>query len=337
MTTFLSRMNAGVRAFRAAYKSPESEGGYTYEPPKPMAWSYHNADEAWLATVDRIMSEGNDVGDRTGVGTRSVFGHGLKIPLTRDGRNTLPVVSIKKTGWKTAIGELQWMLSGSNQLQDLLKKNIKIWSEWPHAKYNAFNNENMSLADFEKRILESNSFAAAWGVIEPCYGTQMRNFAGRDQMQMLVDGIKNNPSSRRLIWSLWEPEFISISGTSGLPPCHYRGAVNVVDGVLSLEVGMRSWDVGLGGPFNIAQYGWFAHVLAELTGNKPGDLLFFASDTHLYQNHIDILSGILDREPKPDPFFNWIKKPTSLDDLSVDDFSIEGYDPHPFLPMPVAV
>lgn len=300
-----------------------------------------SADEAWHATVSRILKEGVGGDDRTGTGTRAVFGHMVRMPLTRDGQDILPVVSLKKTGYRDAIAELQWMLSGSNSLRPLLELGIHIWTDWPKAAFEKETGEAVTRDEFEARILSDDAFAAKWGVIDPCYGTQMRHYPTSegpfDQMSQLIDEIRANPNSRRLIWSLWQPSLTVVKGGTGLPPCHYEGQVSVKNGRLSLLVTMRSWDSGLGQPYNQAQYGWFAHLLARMTGNEPGDLIMASHDTHLYANHLDPITTVLDREMRPDPVITWKRDPKSLDDLSMDDFEVTGYEPHPFLRLPVAV
>jgi thymidylate synthase len=340
-TTFLDRMRNGMAAFRQAYAENANDQPAATKLPGFIGLDATCADEAWLWTVRRILDEGIGGDDRTGTGTRAVFGSMVRMPLTRDGADVIPVVSIKKTNHRDAIAELQWMLSGSDSLVPLLKQGIRIWSEWPQAAYNKATGSELTKFEFEKRVMEDADFAAEWGVIDPCYGTQMRRYptaAGPfDQMSQLIDEIRASPNSRRLIWNLWSPNLTVVKGGTGLPPCHYEGQVSVKNGVLDLIVTMRSFDVGLGWGYNTSQYGWFAHLLARMTGNRPGSLVMASHDTHLYANHIDPISTILDREARPDPTIAWNRTPTSLDDLSMADFVIQGYDPQPFLKLPVAV
>lgn len=339
MSRFLDRLKTAVMGFREGFA--ESDFSWDAPAPKPLGYSVSCADEAWLTTINRIIEEGVGGDDRTGTGTRAVFGHILRIPLTREGRDVLPVVSIKKTGYMDAIAELQWMLSGSNSLVPLLRQGIHIWTDWPKAAYEKATGEVLDRKEFERRVLEDSEFASRWGMIDPCYGTQMRHYPTADgpvdQMSALIREIIENGSSRRLIWSLWHPSLTTVKGGTGLPPCHYEGQVSVKNGRLSLLVTMRSWDCGLGQPYNQAQYGWFAHLLARMTGNEPGDLIFVSHDTHLYANHIEPIVGILDRDARPDPVLTWKRIPKSLDELSMDDFEVTGYDPQPFLRLPVAV
>ena len=338
-TPFLQRMRNGLRGFAQGFNVDAHSP--TAGTPSPIGWSVSCADEAWLLTVDRILREGVGGDDRTGTGTRAVFGHLLRMPLTRDGQDVLPVVSIKKTGYLDAIAELQWMLSGSDSLAPLLRRGIHIWTDWPKAAFERETGETLSRAEFEGRVLDDPAFAERWGRIAPCYGTQMRHYptveGPFDQMTQLVEEIRRNPTSRRLLWSLWQPSLTVVNGGTGLPPCHYEGQVVVKDGKLSLLVGMRSHDIGLGSSYNWSQYGWFAHLLARMTGNEPGDLVFASHDTHLYLNHIDPIRTVLDRPCRPDPVIHWNRTPSSFDDLSMDDFVVEGYDPQPFLKLPVAV
>lgn len=338
---FLARLKNGLSGFTHGFSRGPVPWPEPDSIPVPLGYSVSCADEAWMMTVDRILEQGVGGDDRTGTGTRAVFGHILRLPLTRNGVDVLPVVSVKKTGFQDAIFELQWMLSGSNSLVPLLERGIHIWTDWPKAAFEKATGETVTRAEFERRVVDDADFAARWGVIDPCYGTQMRRFPTADgpfdQMSQLIEEIRANKSSRRLIWSLWMPALTVVKGGTGLPPCHYEGQVSVKDGRLSLLVTMRSWDCGLGQPYNMAQYGWFAHLLAKMTGNEPGDLIFVSHDTHLYANHLDPVASILGREARPDPTISWNRIPSSLDDLSMDDFVVEGYDPQPFLKLPVAV
>lgn len=304
--------------------------------PKPFLCS----DDAYRYTVARIIETGDDRGDRTGTGTRSVFNHNVEIDLSD---NTLAIVSLKKTGYRDAIAELIWMLSGSNSLVPLIEQGIHIWTDWPLKAFNTTTGENINRDEFEARVLGDAAFAAQWGSIYPCYGTEMRSFQSTggkplDQMQILIDEIKANPNSRRLLWSLWRPEYVNITGGTGLPPCHYAGAVRVRGETIDLKIKIRSNDTGLGIPYNWGQYSYLLHLLSVITDYKPGVLVIDVDDCHIYSNHIDALSPILTRESRPDPKIVWKRKPMSLDDnLSLDDFDVVGYDPQPFIRLPVAV
>jgi thymidylate synthase len=306
------------------------------EYPKPFA----NSDEAYRYTVARILDQGDDRGDRTGTGTRSIFNHNIEIDLSG---GTLPIVSLKKTGYRDAIAELIWMLSGSNSLVPLIEQGIHIWTDWPLKAFNTETNENIGRDEFEARVLGDPAFAQKWGSIYPCYGTEMRHFQSADgktidQMSALISELKANPNSRRLVWSLWRPEFISIKGGTGLPPCHYAGTLRVRGDHIDAKVKIRSNDVGLGTPYNWGQYGYFLHLVAAIAGYKPGILVVDVDDCHLYNNHIEKIKMVLERESRPDPAIQWTRKPASFDDaLSLNDFEVVGYDPQPFIRLPVAV
>lgn len=302
---------------------------------------FPNMDEAYRHTVTRVLEKGEDRQDRTGIGTRSVFGHSFELSLSE---GTIPVLSLKKTGYRDAIAELIWMLSGSNSIVPLLEQDIHIWTDWPLKAFNEATGENINRDEFEARVLGDSGFAMKWGIVSPCYGTEMRHYQsadGRviDQMGQLIEAIKAEPTSRRLHWSLWRPEYVTVKGGSGLPPCHNRGTVRVSsNGTLSVKLSLRSSDVGLGLPFNTNQYGYFVHLLALLTGNRPGNLIIDLDDAHIYSNHIDPLQQVLSRHSRPDPHFKWKRKPSSIDDnLSVDDVEIIGYQPQGFIKLPVAV
>lgn len=299
-----------------------------------------SADEAYRYAVDHVMRHGVDRGDRTGTGTRSVFNLNFSIDMSQ---GTLPVVSLKKTKWQDAIKEFIWMLSGSNSIVPLIKQGIHIWTDWPLAAYIRETGETISRDQFEARLLGDADFAAKWGIVYPCYGQEMRAYQSRDgavvdQFGLLVDELKRNPESRRLEWSLWRPEYITIQNTTGLPPCHYAGALRAVDDTLDLKAKIRSNDIGLGQPYNVAQYGYFLQLLAAITGRKPGRLVVDIDDAHIYRNHLENLPRIFERASRPDPKFAWKRMPTHLDDnLSIDDFEVVGYEPQGFIPLPVAV
>lgn len=306
----------------------------------PYSEPFKSADDAYLQTVSRVLSTGDDRGDRTGTGTRSVFGHNVEIDVSD---NSLAVVSLKKTNYRDAIAEMIWMLSGSNSLVPLIEQGIHIWTDWPLKAFKNESGEDITRTEFENRILGDQSFAEKWGTIFPCYGTEMRAFQSLhakplDQMQMLVDEIKANPESRRLVWSLWRPEYINIRTGNGLPPCHFSGGVSIRNGKINLKARIRSNDVGLGTPYNYAQYSYLLSLLCVITGYSQGNLIIDVDDCHIYSNHIDGISAILEREVRPNPKIVWSRKPASLDDnLSLNDFEVIGYDPQPFIPLPVAV
>lgn len=302
--------------------------------------TFSSSDDAYRYTVARIIETGDDRGDRTGTGTRSVFNHNIEIDLSK---GTLPIISLKKTGYRDAIAELIWMLSGSNSLVPLIEQGIHIWTDWPLKAFNTETGENIDRDEFEARVLGDTAFASKWGTIYPCYGTEMRHFQSADgsvidQMGNLLAELKRNPNSRRLIWSLWRPEYIAIQGGTGLPPCHYSGALRTRGDSLDLKVKIRSNDVGLGTPYNWAQYGYLLNLISVMSGRRPGILVVDVDDCHVYNNHLEKLVSVLGRDSRPDPIIRWNRIPGSFDDnLSLDDFEVEGYDPQPFIRLPVAV
>lgn len=310
---------------------------------RPYPKPFTSSDEAYRYTVARIFDQGDNRGDRTGTGTKSIFNHNVEIDLSG---NRLPIVSLKKTGYRDAIAELIWMLSGSNSLIPLLKQGIHIWTDWPLKAFNQATGEGIGRDEFESRILGDEKFAAKWGSIYPCYGTEMRSFQSTDgkpldQMQMLIDELKRNPNSRRLVWSLWRPEWINIQGGTGLPPCHYAGTLRVRgdhNKYLDMKIKIRSNDVGLGTPYNWSQYGYLLNLISMLSGYKTGILIIDVDDCHIYNNHLEPLANIFGRDSRPDPYLVWKRQPKSIDDnLSLDDFDVEGYEPQPFIRLPVAV
>lgn len=307
-----------------------------------------NGEAGYLAMLDRIMREGVDKSDRTGTGTREVFGHMLRFDLS-DG--TFPVLTTKKVGWKTAFKEMLWMLSGSGNIRPLIEQDVHIWTEWPHDRFVKATGEAISLKEFEARILGDDAFAAKWGDTGGAYGVQWRHWptyepklngfgeieysAGEpiDQIQEVIDTLGGNPDSRRIIFTAWN---VPALGQMMLPPCHMTYQFQVSDGRLNLACEIRSWDTFLGGPFNIANAGMLLRLMAMHTGLEPGEIVTFSVCTHIYANHFDQVREQLTREPRPLPRLE-IASRAGFFDHRIEDFTLTGYDPHPAISAPVAV
>jgi len=262
---------------------------------------------AYLDLLQRILDEGVDKEDRTGVGTRSVFGHQMRFDLA-DG---FPMLTTKKLHLKSIIHELLWFLAGDTNVATLNAVGVSIWDEWA--------DEN--------------------GDLGPVYGRQWRSWAtpdGKsiDQISWVLEEIRRNPDSRRLIVSAWNPADIE---HMALPPCHCLFQFYVADDRLSCQLYQRSADVFLGVPFNIASYALLTMMMAQATGLKAGDFVHSFGDVHLYRNHFDQAQLQLSREPRALPTMTLNPDVTSLFDFTFEDFTLTDYDPHAHIKAPVAV
>lgn len=261
----------------------------------------------YLDLVQRVLDEGVDRDDRTGTGTRAVFGHQMRFDL-RDG---FPVLTTKKLHLKSIIHELLWFLSGSTNIAYLQEHGVRIWNEW------ADDNGNLG----------------------PVYGHQWRSWPTADggtidQIAHLVEQIRSNPDSRRLIVSAWNPADVP---NMALPPCHCLFQFHVADGRLSCQLYQRSCDVGLGVPFNIASYSLLTMMIAQVTGLQPGDFVWTGGDVHIYHNHVDPLREQLTRQPRELPRMMIEDRGQDIFSFRYDDFKLVGYRPHPTIRMEIAV
>lgn len=294
-------------------------------------------EQQYLDLLTKLLEEGSERIDRTGVGTKALFGHQMRFDLA-DG---FPAFTTKRVYWKTAFKEMLWMLSGGTNIRELLQQNVHIWSEWPHKTYCEKSGEDIPLKDFEEKILNDDAFAAKWGELGPVYGKQWRRWKTADgkeidQIAQVIDALKNNPSSRRIIFDGWN---VGELDQMALPPCHKHYQFYVDPNTNKLSGGMiqRSVDSFLGLAFNIANLALVTTLLAEQTGHEVGEIVWFGFDVHLYMNHIEQAKEQLLREPKPFPKLVIKRKPESLFDYTIDDFELDGYDPHPAISAPVAV
>ncbi len=261
----------------------------------------------YLDLLQRVLDEGTQKGDRTGTGTISIFGHQMRFNLEEG----FPLLTTKKLHLKSIIYELLWFLQGDTNVKYLQEHGVRIWNEWA--------DEN--------------------GELGPVYGHQWRSWPDYkggtiDQISNLVDMIKNNPNSRRLIVSAWN---VAEVDSMALPPCHTLFQFYVADGRLSLQLYQRSADIFLGVPFNIASYALLLQMMAQVTGLKAGDFVHSFGDAHIYTNHLEQVKLQLSREPRALP--KMIINPEKKDIFSFDyeDFTLEGYDPHPHIAGKVAV
>lgn len=282
--------------------------------------------------------------DRTGTGTLSIFGHQMRFDL----RQGFPLVTTKKVHLKSIVHELLWFIQGDTNIRYLAKNGVNIWNDWPFQswlretgqdeKYPMYTpqwREQMKL--FVERVIADDKFAAEYGELGPVYGHQWRNFEGVDQLAQIVEDIKTNPDSRRLIVSAWNPKDIPVMAKSGLPPCHTLFQFYVTEGRLSCQLYQRSADVLLGVPFNIASYALLTLMITQVAGLQPGDFVHTFGDAHLYSNHMEQVEEQLSREPRPLPVMSINPTVTDLFSFQYDDFELKDYDPYPPISAPVAV
>lgn len=253
-----------------------------------------------------VLENGTKKSDRTGTGTRSVFGRQIRYDLS----DSFPLITTKKVHTKSIIGELLWFLNGDSNVGYLQDNGIRIWNEWA----------------------DDN------GDLGPVYGVQWRSWPTPDgghidQITNVVEDLKNNPNSRRHIVSAWN---VSEIENMALPPCHLLFQFYVADGKLSCQLYQRSADLFLGVPFNIASYSLLTHMVAQQTGLEVGEFVWTGGDCHIYDNHVEQVTEQLSREPRPYPQLE-LNKANTLFDYDFNDFTINGYDPHPPIKGKVAV
>jgi len=285
----------------------------------------------YLDLCKTILNYGTKKEDRTGTGTISYFGYQMRFDLSEG----FPLVTTKKVHLKSIIHELLWFISGSTNIKYLVDNDVRIWNDWPYDIYKKSNEfQGETIEEFAKKIKESDEFAKRWGNLGPVYGKQWRNFGGVDQIAELINQIKTNPTSRRLIVSAWNvPEIKDMA----LPPCHCFMQFYVNDGKLSCQLYQRSADVFLGVPFNIASYALFTMMIAQVTGLKPGVFVHTLGDAHIYLNHLDQINLQLSREPRNLPTMKINPDVKSIFDFKYEDFKLENYNPHGIIKGKVAV
>ena len=291
-----------------------------------------------------ILDNGVEKMDRTGIGTRSIFGYQMRFNLS-DG---FPLLTTKRVHFKSILHELLWFIRGDTNIRYLVSNGVNIWNDWPYqnwlketgqnVKYQTYSPEwRANMKEFVEKIKEDDEFASKYGDLGPVYGRQWRNFGGVDQLAQLIDDLNNNAHSRRLIVSAWNPEDIPVMVKSGLPPCHTLFQFYVADGKLSCQLYQRSADVFLGVPFNIASYALLTFMIAKVTGFEPGDFVHTFGDAHLYLNHFDQVNEQLSRDSYPLPNLIINDEVATLFDFLYEDFELRNYQHHPAIPASVAV
>ena len=271
----------------------------------------------YLDLVNHVLEHGNTKGDRTGTGTKSIFGYQMRFDLSEG----FPMVTTKKLHLKSIVYELLWFLKGDTNIKYLTDNGVRIWNEW------ADNNGNLG----------------------PVYGHQWRNWNNDeiDQIKLVIRDLKTNPNSRRMLVSAWNPSVLPdtsksfadnvANGKAALPPCHAFFQFYVHDEKLSCQLYQRSADIFLGVPFNIASYALFTMMMAQVCGFEPGDFVHSFGDAHIYNNHIEQLELQLSRNPRPLPKMLLNPEVKDIFDFTIDDFTLLDYDPHPHIKGKVAV
>lgn len=294
-------------------------------------------EQQYLDMLARILAHGDPRVDRTGVGTRSVFGELVRADLSQ---GQVPILTTKRVYWKTAVKEMLWFLSGGTNIRELLQANVRIWTDWPLQRYRQQVDAGITQEAFEQRVLDDAPFAAQWGELGPVYGKQWRRWLGadgreHDQIAGVIHALKHNPASRRILFHGWNvPEI----GGMALPPCHLLYQYHVSStGRLSCALYQRSADVLLGVPFNFVGAVALQAMLAQQAGLDLGEFVWMGGDVHLYSNHVAQAQEQLTRTPRALPTLRLLRRPDSIDGYTIDDFAVEGYDPHPPIKADVAV
>ncbi|MGE7366616.1 thymidylate synthase [Desemzia incerta] len=314
-------------------------------------------EEAYLALGKKILEEGVNKGDRTGTGTKSIFGHQIRFDLQKG----FPLLTTKRIPFRLIKSELLWFIKGDTNIRYLLEQNNHIWDEWAFERYvksaeykgpemtdfgrralvdEEFNERyQVEMAKFTDQILQDEAFAAQYGELGNVYGSQWRNWKTSqgetiDQLKEVIEMIQKTPDSRRLIVSAWNPEDVP---NMALPPCHTLFQFYVAEGKLNCQLYQRSADVFLGVPFNIASYALLTHLIAHETGLEVGEFVHTFGDAHLYVNHIEQMKEQLAREPRAFPTLKLNTDKKSIFDFEMEDIEISDYHPHPRIKAPIAV
>lgn len=315
------------------------------------------SEQTYLDLCRHLLNNGVKKDDRTGTGTMSIFGYQMRFDLNKG----FPLLTTKRVPFRLIASELLWFIKGNTNIRYLLEHNNNIWNEWAFenwvssddykgpdmtnfgirsqkdADFNALYEEQMNL--FKENILSDQQFANKYGDLGRVYGKQWRDWktiSGEtiDQLQDVIRTIKENPSSRRLIVSAWNPEDVP---TMALPPCHTLFQFYVLEGKLSCQLYQRSGDVFLGVPFNIASYALLTHLIAHECGLEVGEFIHTLGDAHIYLNHVEQVETQLKRDPRSLPLLKLNEEVESVFNFDMKDLEIVGYEPHPAIKAPVAV
>lgn len=289
--------------------------------------------QQYLDLCRHVLEHGEKREDRTGTGTISTFGYQMRFDLTKG----FPLLTTKKVFYRGIFEELLWFISGNTNIKPLVDKKVGIWNEWPYDKYSKspdFKGE--TLEEFIEKIRDDQEFADKYGNLGPVYGKQWRDFNGVDQIRQLIEGIKNNPFSRRHLVVAYNPSEVK---DMALPPCHslFQFYVSADGKKLSCQLYQRSGDVFLGVPFNIASYSLLLAMVAQVCDLEPYEFIHTFGDVHIYLNHLDQINEQLSRTPRPLPKLVLNKDVKNIFDFKYEDIKIEDYDPYPAIKGAVSV
>lgn len=307
--------------------------------PRHWEWQY-------LDLMRRIWERGDERVDRTGIGTRSIFGAELRFDLA-DGQ--MPLLTTKRVFWKTATRELLWFLTGETNIRPLCAQGVEIWTDWPLDRYRRETGDEIARDAFSKRIVEDAAFAERWGDLGPVYGKQWvdwpvyepageglyrRRDKGVNQVAEVIDSLKSNAGSRRHIIEGWN---VAELPAMALPPCHKTYQFHVAGNRLSGLLYQRSCDLGLGFAFNMWSLALLTRMVAQQSGLEPGEAVWMGGDVHLYLNHARLVEEQLSRTPSGEARLTLLRKPDSIFGYRIEDFEVSDYTPQPHIPAPVAV
>lgn len=308
--------------------------------PRQPHWEWQ-----YLDLMRRIWDHGDERVDRTGIGTRSLFGATIRFDLAE---GAMPLLTTKRVYWKTATRELLWFLTGDTNIRRLCEQGVQIWTDWPLDRYLRETGETIARDAFSDRIVADPEFAAKWGDLGPVYGKQwvdwptfqpvgdglFKSGPGINQVAQLVEGLRSNPGSRRHIIEGWN---VAELDAMALPPCHKTYQFHVADGKLSGILYQRSCDLGLGFAFNMWSLAALIRMLAQQCDLEPGEAVWMGGDVHLYLNHAELVEEQLRRVPSGSAKLDFARRPKSLFDYRIEDFSVSDYAPQQHIAAPVAV
>ena len=311
-----------------------------FDSPQTPHWEWQ-----YLDLMRRIWENGDERTDRTGVGTRSVFGAQIRFDLAG---GAMPLINTKRVYWKTATREFLWFLTGDTNIRSLCAQGVEIWIDWPLDRYRKTSGDPISRESFSARIVADAAFAAKWGDLGPVYGKQWVDWpvyapvgenlykrdTGINQVALVAESLRTNPGSRRHIVEGWN---VAELDQMALPPCHKTYQFHVAGNRLNCLLYQRSCDVALGLPFNLWSAALFTRMLAQQCDLDPGELVWMGGDTHLYLNHGELVETQLSREPCGAPTMEIVRRPDSMFGYAIEDFVVSNYAPQPALSAPIAV
>lgn len=312
----------------------------------PQAAAQDHFEWQYLDLMRQVWTRGHERSDRTGVGTRSVFGANMRFDLSDE---AIPLLTTKRVYWKAAAREMLWFLTGETNIRPLVEQGVHIWTDWPLDAYRKATGEAIDRDAFEAQIIADADFAARWGDLGPVYGKQWVDWPvyepvgeglfrqrerGINQIAELVEGLRHNPGSRRHIFEGWN---VAELDRMALPPCHKTYQFFVADGKLTGLLYQRSCDLALGVPFNIFSAALITRMLAQQCDLEPAELIWNGGDVHLYLNHEALVETQLARTPSGAPRLSIARRPESIFNYRIEDFAVRDYAPQAHIAAPVAV